>query len=159
MDKLRDLINPLTLVQQAIGALVALVLVAASLWFFNSKIRDHYQAPLIAQYAAAAAEAESARVKRQFINHERTQGAKDDKLKKLEDNLAAAGRTAASAIGLRDAVRTSEDRAKADLAACVQHARTLGELLNSGAELAGRIAKEADGHVADKVECTAAWPQ
>lgn len=159
MGKLAALINPLTLVQQAIGALVALVLVAALLWFFNSKIRDHYQAPLIAQYAAAEAEAESARVKRQVINHERTQGAKDDKLKTLESNLIAAKRTADSAIGLRDAVRASEDRAQTFLAACVQHSHTLGELLASGAELAGHIAKEADGHVADKVECTAAWPQ
>jgi hypothetical protein len=159
MGKLTALINPLTLVQQAIGALVALVLVAALLWFFNSKVRDHYQAPLIAEYKATADSAEATRLKREFVNKERVTDAKDAKLKTLENNLIAAKRTADSAIGLRDAVRASEDRAQTSLAACVQHSHTLGELLASGAELAGRIAKEADGHAADSLECHTAWPQ
>lgn len=159
MSKLLDLFNPLSLLQKAVTIAIAVVLVGATLWWFNSKIRDHYQAPLIAEYKAAADLAEQARAKREFINTERTQGAKDAKLQTLEKNLAAANRTAASAIGLRDAIRAGENRAKVDLAACLQHSRTLGELLESGAELARRIAAEADGHAADSVECHVAWPK
>ena len=157
-SKLFDLIDPAQWLSWLIGGVVALVLGSLMLWFFNGKIRDHYQAPLIAQYKEAADEATRLNAKRESLNLETATKAKDEKFKTLENNLAAANRTAAGAIGLRDAIRASEDRAKTDLAACVQHARTLGELLNSGAELAGRIAKEADGHVADKIECRAAWP-
>lgn len=159
MNKILQYFNPLTIIEKLITISVTLVIAAALVWWFNSKIRNHYQAPLIAQYKAAADAAERDRVKREFINTEKAYGAKNDKLKTLENNLAAASRATASALGLRDAIRASEDRAKTDLAACVQHSRALGELLNSGAELAGRIAAEADKHVADKVECTAAWPQ
>lgn len=159
MSKILEYFNPLTIIEKLITIGITLVIAGALVWWFNSKIRDHYQAPLIAEYKAASDLAEQARAKREFINTERTQGAKDAKLQTLEKNLAAANRAAASAVGLRDAIRTSENRAKTDLAACVQHSRTLGELLESGAELARRIAAEADGHAADSVECHVAWPK
>ena len=159
MSKLLEYFNPLTWLQKAATIAIAVVLVWGALWWFNSKIRDHYQAPLIAEYKAAADEAERSRAKRELINHERKQEANDAQRKTLEKNRLAAARAAAGAVGLRDAIRASEDRAQADLSACVQHASTLGELLNSGAELARRIAAEADGHAADKIACTAAWPQ
>ena len=159
MKKILEYFNPLTIIEKLITIGITLAIAAALVWWFNSKIRDHYQAPLIAEYKAASDAAEKLRAERESVNEKKLKGAINAKVQTLEKNLAAANRTAASAIGLRDAIRASEDRAKTDLAACVQHSRTLGELLSSGAELAGRIAKEADGHVADKEALTASWPK
>lgn len=153
------LFNPLSWPQKAATLALAVVLLWGGLWWFNSKIRDHYQAPLLVKYKAAADAAESLRLERESSNNAKMKGAKDAKVQKLEKNLVAAKRAADSALRLRDAIRASEDSAKASLTTCVQHASTLGELLNSSADLARRIAKEADGHVADKQELTAAWPQ
>ncbi len=159
MNKLFQYFNPLTIIEKLITIGITLAIAGALVWWFNSKIRDHYQAPLIAEYKAASHAAEKLRAERESTNEKKLKGAINAKVQTLEKNLAAANRTAASAIGLRDAIRASEDRAKTDLAACVQHSRTLGELLNSGAELARRIAADADGHVADKVACAKAWPK
>ena len=159
MNKILQYFNPLTIIEKLITIGITLAIAAALVWWFNSKIRDHYQAPLIAEYKAASDAAETLRAERESANEKKLKGAKDAKVQTLEKNLAAANRTATSAIGLRDTIRASENRAKTDLAACVQHSRTLGELLNSGADLAGRIAKEADSHVADKISCTNSWPQ
>jgi hypothetical protein len=159
MSKLLDLFNPLSWIEKLITIVVGCIVVAGVLWWFNDKIRDHYQAPLIAEYKSAADEAERNRLKREFVNKERVTDALAEKLKKLENNAASAKRAADSAIGLRDAIRASEDRAKTSLAACLQHADTLSGLFTSIDEFAGKVAIAADGHATDAVACHQAWPQ
>jgi len=43
--------------------------------------------------------------------------------------------------------------------ACAQYADTVTVILATGADLARRIAAEADGHIADKIACATAWPK
>lgn len=157
--KIISLINPLTLVQRLIGAAVGAVVLAGLLWWAYDHIGDTREAQVVARYAQAEALATNQNKQREADNLAKTQKAHDEKIKTLEINLAAAGRANAAGQRLRDALRAGEGAAQTDLAACVQRARALSGLLESSAELARRISKEADGHVADKVACAAAWPK
>lgn len=38
------------MIEKLVSAIVAIVLAAAAVWWFNDSIRDYYQAPLIAEY-------------------------------------------------------------------------------------------------------------
>lgn len=120
-------------------------------WYYGREIkREQEIASAKAAAAVAAREADNAKIYKE---------ATDAKNKALEANLAAATAADQSRAGLLDSVRASEDRAKTDHATCLQHARALGEVFDTGTELLGRIAKEADGHTADKIACHAAWPK
>lgn len=136
---------------------IALIGVAA-LWFFNDRIEAHYQKPLIAAHKAAEKETAQLNSKRESENKQRATDASNQKIKRLEGALAAASAANASAIGLRNNLRDSAALG-ADKTACLQYANTVNNILRSGEELARRIAKDADGHVADKISCTDSWPK
>lgn len=152
-------INPLTLVQRLIGAAIGVVVLSGLLWWAHDSIGDTREAQVVARYQAAEALATQQNKQREADNLAKTQKAHDEKIKTLELNLAAASRANAAGQRLRDALRAGEGAAQTNLATCVQRARALSGLLESSAELARRISKEADGHVADKVACAAAWPK
>ena len=158
MSKLLELFNPLSWLQKAATIAIAVVLVWGGLWWFNSKIRDHYQAPLIAEYKAAADAAEAERLKREFVNKERVTDAKDAKIKSLEGLAANTMRVAAANERLQNDLRASAAD-KTDLAACQQRADTLDAVQRRISEFAQRVVKAADGHVIDLQACIAAWPQ
>jgi hypothetical protein len=157
--RLLDLFNPLSWIEKLITIAVGCLIIAGALWWFYDSIGDHFRAPLIAEYKAASDEAERNRLKREFVNKERVTDALTEKLKKLESNAASAKRAADAAIGLRDSIRASEDRAKTSLAACLQHANTLSGLFASIDDFAGSVAVAANGHAADAVACHNAWPK
>lgn len=159
LSKLLDLFNPLSWIEKLITIAVGCLIIAGALWWFYDSIGDHFRAPLIAEYKAASDEAERNRLKREFVNKERVTDALTEKLKKLESNAASAKRAADAAVGLRDSIRASEERAKTSLTACLQHASTLSGLFVAVDDFAGRVAIEADSHVADKIACHQAWPQ
>lgn len=138
----------------------ALLIVVAllALWFFNDRIEAHYQAPLIAAHKVSQIEAQEAIAKREGENKQRATDASSQKIKRLEAALLAANAASTSAIGLRNNLRASTEL-RANPAACLQYADTVNDILKAGTELAGRIAKEADGHVADKIACTDSFPK
>jgi hypothetical protein len=158
VGKLLDLFNPLSWVEKAATAAIAVVLVGGTLWWFNSKIRDHYQAPLIAQYKAAADSAEAERLKREFVNKERVTDAKDAKLKTLEKIIANRKRIDAADDGLRNSLRPVEANGD-ELAACRQRADALDSVQLAIREFTKRVVQECDRHIADKEALKAAWPK
>lgn len=152
-------LNPLnwgTLALQIVGGLLALSLLG---WYANYKLSNYYTAVQKQEVQNAKLKADAAIARREAENAKIYKEATDAKNKALEANLAAATAADQSRAGLLDSVRASEDRAKTDHATCLQHARALGEVFDTGTELLGRIAKEADGHTADKIACHAAWPK
>ena len=76
-------------------------------------------------------------------------------------NMQASGNSdtagGAAVAGLRDAIRLGET-ANASLSSCVERANTLSGLLDTDSELLKRVAREANGHVNDKINCKARWP-
>ncbi len=147
------------MISKALSAIVAIALAAAAVWWFNDLIRDYYQAPLIESYAETQRMAAKAKQARDAGNETKKKDAEHEKIKTLERNLAAATAAAAADAGLRDALRAGRNAANGNLSACAQYADTVTAILATGAELARRIAKEADGHVADKEALTASWPK
>lgn len=147
------------MISKALSAIVAIALAAAAVWWFNDSIRDYYQAPLIESYAEAQRMAAKAKQARDAGNETKKKDAEHEKIKTLERNLVAATAAAAADAGLRDALRAGRNAANGNLSACAQYADTVTAILATGAELARRIAADADGHVADKVACATAWPQ
>jgi hypothetical protein len=143
------------LIEYAVIALIG----AAALWWFNDSIRDYYQKPLIESYAEAQRLARKQSETRATENEKRKLGAENAKIKQLEINLAAANAANASANSLRDSLRTGRNASQANLSSCAQYADTVTNILATGAELARRIAAEADGHVSDKIACSTAWPK
>lgn len=147
------------MISKAVEYLVISALVALTGWWFYDEIGDHFRAPLIANYAEAQRLARKQSETRATENEKRKLGAENAKIKQLETNLAAANAANASAIGLRDSLRTGRIASQANLSACAQYADTVTNILATGADLARRIAAEADSHVADKVSCSTAWPK
>ena len=146
------------MIDKFISSVIALALAGLALWWFNDKIRDHYQKPLIENYAETQRLVRKQSETRDTENEKRKLGAENAKIKQLETNLAAANAANASAIGLRDSLRTGRIASQANLSSCAQYADTVTNILATGADLARRIAAEADGHVTDKVTCAKAWP-
>ena len=145
-----------TLALQIVGTvLMAIVLV----WYVDNWLDDYYTADEKAKTAAAAAVQDAAITARNLANEKRRNEALNAKNKQLENNAASAKRAADAAIGMRDDLRASNDRAKTSLAACIQHADTLGGLFVAVDEFAGRVAIAANGHAADAVACHQAWPK
>jgi hypothetical protein len=152
-------LNPLewsALAMQIVGGALLVIVLG---WYINHKLEAHYNAELKAAIKAASDKADLAISTREVQNAKRQYEALYAKNKQLESNAASAKRAADAAVGLRDSVRASEDRAKTSLTACLQHASTLSGLFAAVDDFAGRVAKEADGHTVDKQACTAAWPQ
>ena len=147
------------MIGKAVAVVVAIALAAAAVWWFNDAIRDYYQAPLIESYAETQRLAAKAKQARDAGNETKKKDAEHEKIKTLERNLAAATAAAAADAGLRDALRAGRNAANGNLRACAQYADTVTTLLATGAELARRIAADADGHVADKIACATSWPQ
>ena len=92
-------------------------------------------------------------------NDKRTKEALNAKVKQLESNAASAKRVSDGAVGLLDDIRSSGNRAKTELSACIQHTDTVTGLFTSARDFAARVAKDADGHVSDKIACNSAWPE
>lgn len=158
MSRLLEYFNPLTIIEKLITIGITLVIAGALVWWFNSKIRDHYQAPLIAKYEAAGKEAIQLNAKRVSANKQRIDNASINKIKRLEAALLASNAANDSAYRLRNNLRPSAAFGT-DNAACLRYTDTVNDILRTGEELARRIAKEADGHAADKIELTNAWPK
>jgi FtsZ-binding cell division protein ZapB len=152
-------LNPLTWSTLALQIVGGALLVIVLGWYINHKLEAHYNAELKAAIKAASDKADLAISTREVQNAKRQYEALYAKNKQLESNAASAKRAADAAVGLRDDIRASEERAKTILAACLQHASTLSGLFAAVDEFAGRVAQEANGHAADKIACTAAWPQ
>jgi hypothetical protein len=152
-------LNPLNWSTLALQIMGTVIMAIALVWYVDSKLDDYYNAELKTAIKAASDKADLAVKTREVQNTKRLNEALNAKNKQLESNAASAKRAADAAIGLRDSIRASEDRAKTSLTACLQHASTLSGLFVAVDEFAGRVAKEADGHAIDKQACTAAWPQ
>lgn len=146
------------MIEKLVSAIVAIVLAAAAVWWFNDSIRDYYQKPLIESYAETQRLAAKSRQAREAANATQKKDAENAKIKQLESNLAAANAATAAADGLWNDLRTGRIASQANLSACSQYADTVTVILATGADLARRIAAEADGHVTDKVTCAKAWP-
>lgn len=142
------------LVSVALTTVVAIGLV----WFFDGKIRDYYQAPLIESYAEAQRLAKKQSETRATQNETRKLGAENAKIKQLEI-------LAADAVRLRDADKRLQDSLRAsaasetDLSACIRDARSLRDVQQAVRGFTERVVQEADKHVADKVACATAWPK
>lgn len=147
------------MIDRLISVALTTVVAIALVWFFDGKIRDYYQAPLIESYAEAQRLAKKQTETRAASNDKLKLEAENAKIKQLESNLAAANAATAAADGLRNDLRTGRIASQANLSACAQYADTVTIILATGADLARRIASEADGHVADKVACATAWPK
>lgn len=147
------------MIDKILSAIVAIALATGAVWWFNDAIRDYYQAPLIESYAETQRLAAKSKQARDAGNETKKKDAENEKIKTLERNLAAATAAATADAGLRDALRSGRNNANGNLSACAQYADTVTAILATGAELARRIASEADGHVADKVACATAWPK
>jgi hypothetical protein len=158
MSKLLDLFNPLSWIEKAATVAIAVVMVVLTLWWFNSKIRDHYQAPLIAEHKKAADSEERERVKREFVNKERVTDAKDAKIKSLEGLAANTKRVIAANERLQNSLHPSATNDD-ELTACRQRADSLDSVQFAVREFAKRVVQECDRHIADKEALKAAWPQ
>lgn len=152
-------LNPLTWSTLALQIVGGVLMFGVLVWYADYKLEKHYTAKKDEAIALATAKKEAAIAVREADNAKIYKEATDAKNKTLEANLADANRVAESRAGLLNSVRAGEERSKTDQATCLQHARAVGELLVTGTDLLGRIAKEADGHVADKVACHDAWPK
>lgn len=157
--KLVDLFNPLTVLQKLASIAVSLLIVLLLGWWGWWALGKHFTEKQDAEYARVEAVATANKLQREALNDANTKKAQDEKIKQLEAAAASARRAADSAAGLRDDLRASENRAKTELSACLQHARAVGGLFTAIDDFAGRLAQEADGHVADKIACTASWPK
>lgn len=148
-------LNPLNwsaLALQIVG--VALLLAALHFvvlpWYYAREIK--------AETKAASVKANTAKLEREAKNTDKTLKAKDAQIKTLQ-TIAADGKHIADANQrLQHSLRASE-AAKTDLSACLQRADSLDTVQRAVSEFAGRVVQEADRHVADKVRCTAGWPE
>lgn len=147
------------MIEKLVSAIVATALAAAAVWWFNDSIRDYYQKPLIESYAEAQRLAKKQTETRAASNDKLKKEAENAKIKQLESNLAAAHAATAAADGLWNDLRAGRIASQANLSACAQYADTVTVILATGADLARRIAAEADSHVADKIACSTAWPK
>jgi len=146
------------MISKAVEYLVIAIVLFLTGWWFYDEIGDHFRAPLIAKHKAALKEAQDLTAKREGENKQRATNASSQKIKRLEAALLASNAAASSAVGLRNNLRASA-AFRDNSAACLQYADTVNDILRAGTELAGRIAKEADGHVADKIACTDSYPK
>lgn len=148
-------LNPLTwsaLALKIVG--VALLLLGLHFvvlpWYYAKEIK--------AETKAASVKADTQKLEREAKNTDRTIKAKDAQIKTLEIIAADGKRIADANQRLQHGLRASE-AVKTDLGACLQRADSLDTVQRAVSEFAGRVAQEADRHVADKVECMTAWPQ
>lgn len=147
------------MIEKLVSAIVALALAAGILWWFWDDHVEAIQAPLKASYAETQRLAAKSKQTRDATNETQKKDAEHEKIKTLERNLAAATDAATADAGLRDALRAGRNTANGNLSTCAQYADTVTTILTTGADLARRIAADADGHVADKIACSTAWPK
>ncbi len=132
------------------------VLLVAALHFFI--LPWYYAKDLKEAQKVASDKANVAKLERESQNKTRELKAANDQIKTLETIAANGERIADANQRLQYDLRASE-AARTQLSACLQRADTLDKVQRSVSEFAGRIAVEADRHVADKVRCTNAWPK
>ena len=159
IGNLLALFNPLKWYEKIVSVVTTLAVLSGLVWWGWSALGNHFTEKQDAEYARVEAVATANKLQREALNDANTKKAKDEKIKQLEAAAASARRAADSAAGLRDDLRASENRAKTDLITCLQHARAVGGLFTAIDDFAGRVAKEADGHVADKIACANSWPK
>lgn len=158
MNKILEYFNPLTIIEKLITIAVTLLIAGALLWWFNDKIKDHYQAPLIAEYKAAADDAEKKRLERENLNKGKVTDAKDAKIKKLEKIIADRKRIDVADDRLQNSLRISAANDD-ELTACKQRADALDTVQLAVREFTKRVVQECDRHIADKEALKAAWPE
>lgn len=157
-DKLLALFNPLSWIQK-LGSLAASLAVLFLLgWWFWSALGNHFTEKQDAEYARVENVARLARQQRDSVNAANATKANNEKIKRLEAVAADSKRLAAAYDRLQNDLR-ARAAAETDLAACVQRASALDVVQQAVGGFAQRVVSEADKHVADKVACTAAWPQ
>lgn len=158
IDKLLDLFSPLSWLQK-LGSIAASALVLFLLgWWFWSALGNHFTEKQDAEYARVENVARLAKQQRDAGNEAKTKRANNEKIKQLEVLAADAVRLRAANERLQDHLR-ARAAAETDLSACVQRARALDVVQQRVRGFAERVVTAADRHVADKVACTAAWPQ
>lgn len=146
------------MISKAVEYLIIAIALFLTGWWFYDEIGDHFRAPLIQTHKAALKEAQELNTKREGENKQRYINASSQKIKRLEAALLASNAASNSAIGLRNNLRPSA-AFRDNPAACLQYTDTVNDVLRAGEELARRIAKEADGHVTDKIACTDSYPK
>lgn len=119
-------------------------------WYYAKDLKEAQK--------AAQDKANAAKLERESQNKTRELKAKDEQIKTLETIAANGKRIAAANERLQHDLRASE-ASRTDLTACLQRADSIDIVQRAVIEFAGRIAQEADRHVADKVTCHSAWPK
>ena len=159
IDGLLTLFNPLSWLQK-LGSIAASALVLFVLgWWGWSALGNHFTARQDAEYARVEAVAMANRLQREALNDANTKKAKDAKIKQLEVLAADAVRLRAANDRLQNDLRARAGESETDLSACIQRARALDVVQQRVRGFAERVVIAADRHVADKVACTASWPQ
>lgn len=142
-----------------VSLVISLLVLCGVGWYANGKLEDYYTEDLKTEVNAAAAKKDAALASREAANTKRENEALHAKNKKLQNNLAAAHGAAESRGGLLDTASAIQQRTQNSASACAQYSAALVGVLAATTAVAGRIAKEADGHAADSYECHSAWPQ
>jgi hypothetical protein len=156
--QLLALFNPLSWLQKLASIAASLLIVFLLGWWFWSALGNHFTEKQDAEYARVEQVARAAKQQREAENEAKTKKAESEKIKQLEIIAADAVRLRAANKRLQNDLRAGAT-AETDLTACVQRARALDHVQQAVRGFAERVVTASDKHVADKVACTAQWPQ
>jgi hypothetical protein len=158
MASIVDLINPLSWVEKLAGLAATLLLLGGAVWWGWSSLGDHFTKKQDAEYARVEAVSMANKLQREAANETKTKKAQSEKIKQLEIIAADAVRLRAANERLQNDLRAGAT-SETDLTACVQRARALDNVQQAVRGFTEKVVTVADKHVADKVACTAQWPQ
>jgi len=138
-----------------VGALLVLGLAFAVVW----KVKSWVDARVMEKEQLTTAIAEIATLKAENSQLSQVNKALNEKQRRIQKDNSDAANAAVSARSLHDAAKLAQHRAEVSLASCLQYSSTITELFQKLDDFAGRVAREADGHVTDKIACFEAFPQ
>ncbi len=145
--------------QKLVSFALAILLSVLAYHIGDWMLARHYKAKDKEKLELATKKANDAIAARQAENLKRTNEALKNENLRISSNLASAVAASDERSKLRDTIRSSNDRASTSLNACIQNANTISGLFDSISEFAERTAKEANGHVDDKITCKQSWPK
>lgn len=145
--------------QKIISLVLAILMLVISYYIIDWLLERHYNAELNLKVESATKVANDAIAVRTVENLKRTNEALKNENLRISSNLASAVTASDERSKLRDTLRIGNDRASATLSTCIQNTNTLSGLFDSVSEFAARTAKEANGHVDDKITCKEGWPK
>jgi vacuolar-type H+-ATPase subunit E/Vma4 len=119
----------------------------------------HYAKKTDLRIELATKKADARNEERKSENLARINEALKNENQRILSNAASANSAKLERDRLRNTVRELNERAGTSLSSCVQNANALSGLFDSISEFAERTAKEANGHVADKLTCFNSWPR